>query len=237
MGSRAETRPSRVGFAGKIILRVGFAGGAVAAVGAAIDCGGGDNKAPTPDDIKSPTATVLRTESPMPSATALATQVKVIESPTATIAPTPEPTPTASPEIFPTPTQVSWELAKPILRAPFVPTDFDTVKKSVDLAYEKHPDAVNFLTQQGSTYPKKQIDSTLDNCSDPYSSDVACGRLIRILYWHYFQSGYDEFYQAAHGIYDYFLTTFPEHEADLLFVLKAEFNGDPNSDQDNLPLD
>src|SRR3989344_5217717 len=98
MGSRAETRPSRVGFAGKIILRVGFAGGAVAAVGAAIDCGGGDNKAPTPDDIKSPTATVLRTESPMPSATALATQV--IESPTPTAISTakpPEPTPTDIP--------------------------------------------------------------------------------------------------------------------------------------------
>jgi|SRR3990167_1574321 len=228
MGSRAETRPSRVGFAGKIILRVGFAGGAVAAVGAAIDCGGGDNKAPTPDDIKSPTGTVLETDTPMPSATALATQVT--ESP--------NPTPTATETIAPTPTptQVSWELAKPILNAEFVPTDFATVKNSVDSAYEAHPDAVNFLSQ-GDTYSKEEIDRTLDYCSDPSSTAVSCGRLIRILYGHYFQSGYDEFYQAAHGIYDYFLTTFPEHEADLLFVLKAEFNGDPNSDQDNLPLD
>src|SRR3990167_5523386 len=108
MGSRAETRPSRVGFAGKIILRVGFAGGDVAAVGAAIDCGGGDNKAPTPDDIKSPTATVLRTESPMPSATALATQTQ--ESPIPTL--TPEPT--------------SFQ-AKKLAEAKFVPTSFETL--------------------------------------------------------------------------------------------------------------
>jgi|SRR3989344_2841894 len=51
-----------------------------------INCGGGDNAKPTPDDIKSPTGTVLETNTPMPSATAIATQV--IESPS------PEPTPT-----------------------------------------------------------------------------------------------------------------------------------------------
>jgi len=98
MGSRAETRPSRVGLAGKIIFRVGLAGGAVAAVGAAIDCGGGDNKAPTPDDIKSPTGTILRTDS-LPSATALATQVT--ESPN----PTPTATETQTPVLTPEPTR------------------------------------------------------------------------------------------------------------------------------------
>lgn len=91
MGNRAE---NRVGLTGKLIVagRLLFAGGAIGAAGIAIDCGGGGS-----DTSTSPTANVLRTESPMPSETAMATQLT--ESPTPviteapTIAPTPEPTP------------------------------------------------------------------------------------------------------------------------------------------------
>ncbi len=73
--------------------------GGVAAGGlayGAVACGGGDNAKPTPDDIKSPTATVLRTENPMPSATDLATKVTESPTPVITEAPTIAPTPIAT---------------------------------------------------------------------------------------------------------------------------------------------
>ncbi len=66
-------------------------------VALAINCGGGDNSQPTPDDIKSPTASVLITESPMPSQTDMATKVTEAPTPVITEAPTTAPTPEASP--------------------------------------------------------------------------------------------------------------------------------------------
>lgn len=74
------------------------------AVALAINCGGGDNSKPTPDDLKSPTANVLVTESPMPSATDMATQV--IESPTPVITEAPTIAPTLEPTTIPEPTNI-----------------------------------------------------------------------------------------------------------------------------------
>jgi len=73
-----------------------MAGGIALGIGTAIEaCNSQDNN--TPDS----TANVLKTEAPLPSQTAMATEV--IESPTPTIAPTPEPTPTPKPPYGPPP--------------------------------------------------------------------------------------------------------------------------------------
>lgn len=86
MGNRQEINQSKVNPVGKILLASALTLGIG---GAAEACGGGgsDGNSPTPDDLKSPTANVLVTESPMPSATDMATQIT--EAPT--IEPTPEP--------------------------------------------------------------------------------------------------------------------------------------------------
>lgn len=149
--------------------------------------------------------------------------------------PNPTAVPTEAPTVEPKP--VSPEDAKPILSAPFVPTDFDTVKRSVDLAYERHPDAYNFKSQS-LTFPKSEINSILEGCyygfppQDPPRADsFSCGVLVRVFYGHYMQSGYEEFYQAALSTNNFFLTTQPERRDEFVnIVLKSEF------ELNNLPL-
>ena len=88
MRNSAETNPRRISRRSLFGLGVGLAT-AVGLTIVGIGCGDGGSDTPT-----SPTANVLKTESPMPSATAMATQI--LESPTQTIAPSPEPSPTAT---------------------------------------------------------------------------------------------------------------------------------------------
>lgn len=71
-------------------VKTALAAATAPAVAFAINCGG-DNKAPTPSDTIIPTATILRTDSPMPSQTVGITPIPT-EAPT--IAPTPEPSQT-----------------------------------------------------------------------------------------------------------------------------------------------
>ncbi len=71
------------------VISVGVTAGGLAY--GAVACGGGDNNSPTPDVTKIPIATVLETNSPMPSQTALATATQTLESPTPVITATEKP--------------------------------------------------------------------------------------------------------------------------------------------------
>ena len=66
-------------------VRSALAAATAPAVALAINCGGSDGNSPTPDDLKSPTATVLETNTPMPSQTDMATQVTKSSTPLAEI--------------------------------------------------------------------------------------------------------------------------------------------------------
>jgi len=216
----------------------------------AMSCGGGNEGnttpvRPTSSPEGSPTATKTIEASPSaiaatqvveitPTATTTAAPTKVQPSPSAEATATAAKIATPTPEA--TPRQLTPEEAKPLISTEFAPTDFETVKKSIDSAFG-HPDAVNFLLRGPFPEDKAYLYSLLDSSRDDVSERaVACGILIARLYEVYYLTDYGDFYDAALNVYRFALTESPDKRDDLLFVLKTEFGGNPNTDKDDLPL-
>jgi hypothetical protein len=109
----------------------------------------------------------------------------------------------------------------------------DTVKQSIDAAFEKHPDASRFLSQ-GLVLGREKLDLELRICgSRPEGGSTdstllacstlgGCARLTRILYDYYVQSGYEEFFEAALNVYNYVGTALPDEAEAFFLIVRSE---------------
>lgn len=134
--------------------------------------------------------------------------------PTATKeAPTPTPEPTATPKPEP----------KSILKSEVVPTGIETVKSSIDLAYQRHPDVWDFKYKGGRLVVTREIlDRGITQCQFGHPEDAGspklivqgrlsgCSYIIIVFYDFYLQSGYVEFYDAGVKVYNYAITALGE---------------------------
>lgn len=157
------------------------------------------------------------------------------KAPAASAAPTPTPAPASTAASTPggegaarRPRRLTAQEALPLLGAEYSKTTLDDVRAAIELAFQRHPDAVRFMSQ-GLTIPREKLDLEVRICgSRPQNTADAsllacstlggCARLTRILYDYYFQSGYEEFYRAALAVFNYVSTALP-NEADAFFYL------------------
>ena len=131
------------------------------------------------------------------------------------------------------PRRLKPEEARTLLSADFSAVSMDTVKQSIDAAFEKHPDASRFLSQ-GLVLGREKLDLELRICgSRPEGGSTdstllacstlgGCARLTRILYDYYVQSGYEEFFEAALNVYNYVGTALPDEAEAFFLIVRSE---------------
>ncbi|HET9476371.1 MAG TPA: SCO family protein [Dehalococcoidia bacterium] len=123
--------------------------------------------------------------------------------------------------------------ARKLLSANFTPIPIEAVSKSIDAAFDGHPDAARFMSQ-GLPLSREKLDLELRICGsrpdgNPTDSSLlacstlgGCARLTRVLYDFYMQSGYEEFYQAALGVYNYVGTALPAEAEAFRLIVRSE---------------
>jgi hypothetical protein len=123
--------------------------------------------------------------------------------------------------------------AKKLLSAPFSAVTIGEVKESIEIAFERHPEALRFMSQ-GLIPTREKLDLELRICGsrpEGGSTDSSllacstlggCARLTRTLYDFYIQSGYEEFYQAALNVYNFVGTSLPDEAKAFTLVVRSE---------------
>ena len=185
----------------KPLTRRGFlvgAGATLVGLGTAAMCGGAEKKA---NPVQTPPGLGKATRVP---------QTPTQEA-TATLVP---PTETPKPKL------------KRLAEAPFKPTTFNDMVKSIDDAYVAHTDIAQVGVFGGSSVSRESQDNNINFChnGDPahYSNPklvptdrmISCANMTDIWMDIYRQTGYEELYQAAVDTANYFLTELPGKKAD-----------------------
>lgn len=179
----------------KPIKTVGTGIGVAGLAYGTVACGGADTSSSTPDDIKSPTASVLQIESPTPD-------------PRITPVPTEAPTPEATPF-----------QPKALSDAKFVPTSIDSLTESFNKAIDAHPEFTSVTPEGHQPVTKEGMRNNVDRCENGVPGDTTptwiiklnqCSALVYTSSIVYKQLGYEEFYQVAVDAANYFNTELPE---------------------------
>jgi hypothetical protein len=104
---------------------------------------------------------------------------------------------------------------KSILNAEYTPVSLADARALVDAAYSAHPATEQFVNQ-GSAMPRTYVENFWKLCAenlDPSNSNVeekeiGCSSVIGDMYAIYLGTGYEDFYDAALGVFRYGLTEF-----------------------------